>query len=569
MSSTCKTIGTQAASSDQSTQANKMSEDGSKIQHSSLSLKDFLASIASIKGDLSNITAPPFVLDTKSVVELPGFWAERPSLLVAPSASPDPAKRALLVLRWFLSSLKNQQYSGRSVEEGVRKPLNAFLGELFLAKWDDSNGETTLVAEQVSHHPPVTACRVWNEQYGVFAEGFTRQEITLGFGNITIRQLGHALLTLKEHNDETYLIPLPDVKVRGLLSGLAGTYPELEGTYTIPCTSGYYSVIDFSGRSLLGGGDKNGVSAKVFGPGGDSGAGHEPLYTVSGHWNDSFTIYNGAEISKEASMEIVTIQDLPTVPLKLFEEDSEAQDAWESRRAWKAVREALERRDMTGAAKAKSAIEQGQRAMRRNEVREGKEWKALFFRPEKEDKVATELYRSILKELKPEDTVAIWKFNQELWDRGVQKPFHGQSSPNNANRPEDVAAVPVTHREMLADFDDTDLASPASFKTAPEYMATSYTPNGSEPQRESPVISTTPEKYIPPVATVRQSVEQSSGGLTPSTPSLSPSTRGKRQRAKESMGKFRRSLSSGLSKISSPGRSSDNEHVGSRKGESG
>ncbi|KAK7720139.1 hypothetical protein SLS63_010034 [Diaporthe eres] len=542
-----------------------MGENGFKPESSS-SLKDFLASIASIKGDLSNITAPPFVLDTKSVVELPAFWAERPSLFVAPSASPDPAKRALLVLRWFLSSLKNQQYGGRSEEEGVRKPLNAFLGELFLAKWQDASGETTLVSEQVSHHPPVTACRVWNEQHGVFAEGFTRQEITLGLGNITIRQLGHALLTLKGHGDETYLIPLPDVKVRGLLAGLAGTYPELEGTYTIPCTSGYYSVVEFSGKSLLSGGAKNEVSAKIFGPGRDSAAGHEPLYTVAGHWNESFTIYNGAEVSKEASIETVTIQDLPTTPLKLFEEDPGAQDPWESRRAWKAVREALQRRDMTGAAKAKSAIEQGQRAMRKTEAREGRRWEALFFRAEKEDRVATELYRSTLKELKPEDTVALWKFNQELWDTGLQKPFRGLSLPDNETRPVNVAPISVGRRNMSSDLDDTDLASPASFKTAPEYSS-SNTQNGAEPQREAPTISTPPGKCIQPTTSARQSVEQSSGGLTPSTPSVSPSTRGKRQRARDSVGKFRKSLSSGLSKIASPVRSSgDSEQAGSRKG---
>ncbi|KAI3396639.1 hypothetical protein diail_11816, partial [Diaporthe ilicicola] len=524
---------------------------------SSSSLKDFLASIASIKGDLSNITAPPFVLDTKSVVELPAFWAERPSLFVAPSASPDPAKRALLVLRWFLASLKNQQYGGRSEEAGVRKPLNAFLGELFLAGWHDANGDTSLVCEQVSHHPPVTACRLWNEQHGVYAEGFTRQEITLGLGNITIRQLGHALLTLRQHNDETYLIPLPDVKVKGLLSGLAGTYPELEGTYTIPCTSGYYSVVEFSGTSLLSSGAKNGVSAKIFGPGRDSTAGHEPLYTVAGHWNESFTIYNGAEVSKAASIETVTIQDLATTPLKLLAEDPEAQDPWESRRAWKAVREALERRDMTGAARAKSAIEQGQRAMRKDEARDGRQWEALFFRPGKEDKLATQLYRSVLKELRPEDTVALWRFDQELWDRGVRKPYRGQLSPDNKTGPTGVAQISVGRCKLSSDLDNTDLASPASFKTAPEYVGgVSTTPNGSEPQRDPPPVNTPAEKHTPPPATARQSVEQSSGGLTPSTASVSPSTRGKRQRARESMGKFRKSLSSGLSKIGSPVRSS-------------
>lgn len=106
-------------------------------------------SIAAVRGDLSNITAPPFVLDTKSTVELPAFWAERPSVFVAAAGSDDPAERALLVLRWFISALRNQQYAGRSEEEGVKKPLNAFLGEVFVARWEDESGTTRLVSEQV------------------------------------------------------------------------------------------------------------------------------------------------------------------------------------------------------------------------------------------------------------------------------------------------------------------------------------------------------------------------------------------------------------------------------------
>jgi oxysterol-binding protein-related protein 9/10/11 len=109
----------------------------------------FKQSIATIRGDLSNISAPPFVLDTKSAVELPAFWAERPSVFVAPAASSDPVERALLVLKWFLSSLRNQQYAGRTEAEGVKKPINAFLGEVFLAKWEDEAGLTRLVSEQV------------------------------------------------------------------------------------------------------------------------------------------------------------------------------------------------------------------------------------------------------------------------------------------------------------------------------------------------------------------------------------------------------------------------------------
>lgn len=114
-------------------------------------LKEFIASISTIKGDLSNITAPPFLLASQSTVEFPSYWCERPQLLCAPASEPDAQKRCLLVLKWFLASLKRQQYAGRDESAGVKKPLNAFLGEIFMGAWGGSNGEgrTCLISEQV------------------------------------------------------------------------------------------------------------------------------------------------------------------------------------------------------------------------------------------------------------------------------------------------------------------------------------------------------------------------------------------------------------------------------------
>lgn len=89
------------------------------------------------------------MLATQSTVEFPAYWAERPWIFVAPAAESDPQKRALLVLKWVLASLKQQQYAGRDEKEGVKKPLNAFLGELFLAGWSDGSGRTELISEQV------------------------------------------------------------------------------------------------------------------------------------------------------------------------------------------------------------------------------------------------------------------------------------------------------------------------------------------------------------------------------------------------------------------------------------
>jgi len=76
-----------------------------------------------------------------------------------------------------LACLKRQQYAGQDVDAGIKKPLNAFLGELFFAEWDDEGSVTKLVSEQVSHHPPITACRLWNEEAGVEVCVFCLREL--------------------------------------------------------------------------------------------------------------------------------------------------------------------------------------------------------------------------------------------------------------------------------------------------------------------------------------------------------------------------------------------------------
>lgn len=85
------------------------------------------------------------------MVEMPSYWAERPSIFVAPALEPDPQKRALLVLKWFLSALKQQCYVGRDVKDGVKKPLNAFLGEKFLGRFSDGSASTRVISEQVRY----------------------------------------------------------------------------------------------------------------------------------------------------------------------------------------------------------------------------------------------------------------------------------------------------------------------------------------------------------------------------------------------------------------------------------
>lgn len=107
--------------------------------------------LSHIKGDLSATLSPPFLLAPKSMTELPICWIEHPSLFAAPALEPDPVKRALLVLKWFVVSLRSLLYTGEGSKLGMKKPLNPFLGELCIGSCTDEGATARLVVEQVRY----------------------------------------------------------------------------------------------------------------------------------------------------------------------------------------------------------------------------------------------------------------------------------------------------------------------------------------------------------------------------------------------------------------------------------
>jgi hypothetical protein len=147
---------------------------------------------------------------------------------------------------------------------------------------------------------------------------------------VNIKQIGHAILSIKRYGEE-YLIPVPDVKVSGLLTGVA--YPELAGTYEIVSSNGFISEIDFSGKKMLGLSEsKNHVSAAVY----DMKDHKKALYTVEESWSDNFIIRD--EI---AGKDIETFDCTAVQPYLMKAAPIEQQDFWESGRAWKGTIDAL------------------------------------------------------------------------------------------------------------------------------------------------------------------------------------------------------------------------------------
>ncbi|KAK2031984.1 oxysterol-binding protein [Colletotrichum zoysiae] len=334
----------------------------------------FLKSIASFNGDLSSLTAPPFILSSTSLTEFSSYWCEHPSIFAAPAKEADPAKRALLVTKWFITTLK-QQYASRSEQYGnEKKPLNPFLGELFLGKWEDDAGTTELISEQVSHHPPATAYSITNLASGVHLEGFNAQKATFS-RTINIKQIGHAVLTLPSSEagkTEKYLITLPALHIEGLIFG--APFIELEGTSFITSSTGFTSKIDYSGKGWLSG-KKNSVTASVY----PTGKEKDVAYNITGVWTKSFEIHEGSPKHNSSKTLIETYDASEHPTSKLIVAPIDKQHPLESRRAWKGVADGIAKGDMDLVSREKSAIEKAQRELRAKEKAEGRTWERRYF----------------------------------------------------------------------------------------------------------------------------------------------------------------------------------------------
>lgn len=141
------------------------------------------------------------------------------------------------VVKWYLSGLYKKP-------KGLKKPYNPILGETFRCHWLHPNGSKTFyIAEQVSHHPPVSAFYVTNRQ-----EGFSITASILAkskfYGNSTSAILdGIAILSLLPRG-ENYTLTVPYAHCKGILMGTLSM--ELGGKVSIECEkTGYSTEIEF------------------------------------------------------------------------------------------------------------------------------------------------------------------------------------------------------------------------------------------------------------------------------------------------------------------------------------
>uniref|UniRef100_A0A2I3S0R0 Oxysterol-binding protein n=1 Tax=Pan troglodytes TaxID=9598 RepID=A0A2I3S0R0_PANTR len=290
----------------------------------------------------------------------------------------DPKDRMVQVVKWYLSAF----HAGRKGSV-AKKPYNPILGEIFQCHWtlpNDTEENTelvsegpvpwvsknsvTFVAEQVSHHPPISAfyAECFNKKIQFNAHIWTKSKF-LGM-SIGVHNIGQGCVSCLDY-DEHYILTFPNGYGRSILTV---PWVELGGECNINCSkTGYSANIIFHTKPFYGG-KKHRITAEIFSPNDK-----KSFCSIEGEWN-------GVMYAKYATGENTVFVDTKKLPIiKKKVRKLEDQNEYESRSLWKDVTFNLKIRDIDAATEAKHRLEERQRAEARERKEKEIQWETRLF----------------------------------------------------------------------------------------------------------------------------------------------------------------------------------------------
>ncbi|XP_020843409.1 oxysterol-binding protein-related protein 9 isoform X4 [Phascolarctos cinereus] len=351
-------------------------EAGSVEEHKSVIMH--LLSQVRLGMDLTKVVLPTFILERRSLLEMYADFFAHPDLFVSISDQKDAKDRMVQVVRWYLSAF----HAGRKGSV-AKKPYNPILGEIFQCHWtlpmeNEENAEpmsegpvpwgskncVTFVAEQVSHHPPISAfyAECFSRRIQFNAHIWTKSKF-LGM-SIGVHNIGQGCVSCLDY-DEHYILTFPNGYGRSILTV---PWVELGGECSIHCSkTGYSASIIFHTKPFYGG-KKHRITAEIFPPNDK-----KSFCSIEGEWN-------GVMYAKYATGENTVFIDTKKVPIiKKKVRKLEDQDEYESRCLWKDVTYNLKIRDIDAATEAKHRLEERQRAEARERKEKDIQWETRLF----------------------------------------------------------------------------------------------------------------------------------------------------------------------------------------------
>lgn len=311
--------------------------------------------------DLSKITFPTFVLEPRSMLERITDFMAHPELMFKAGQIQDPKQRLLQVTALILAGWHIKP-------KGVKKPYNPVLGEFFRCTYTYEDGsEGFFIAEQVSHHPPISAFFYTSPQNGIVVTGELKPKSKfLGNSVATIMEGENRVRLLDRPEDGEYTLTMPNMFARGILFGKMML--ELGDSTAVTCPATHYSCdIEWKTKGWISGG-YNAIAGHVRGPEGSAGE-------ITGHW-DGLMEFKDKGGKKQTLFDATRAQVRPKTVLP-----EDQQEANESRRQWADLTAAIKASDMDAATEAKAKVEDGQREMARRRESSGQTHQQRFFQP--------------------------------------------------------------------------------------------------------------------------------------------------------------------------------------------
>ncbi|XAO25737.1 hypothetical protein I312_104566 [Cryptococcus bacillisporus CA1280] len=295
--------------------------------------------------DLSKIALPTFVLEPRSLLERITDFFSHPELIFGVGDEPDAKQRYIRVMTFYLSGWHIKP-------KGVKKPYNPVLGEFFRCTYVYPDGsEGFYIAEQVSHHPPVSAFFYISPLNGLLVTGELKPKSKfLGNSAATIMEGEDRIRLLDRPEDGEYSITMPNTYARGILFGRM-LLELCDVSSIVNAKNDFHCDVDFKAKGWISGG-YNVISGKVIGPG------KSDIGDLSGHWSSAIEFKDKETKEKKVLFDPSTSR---IAPKKVLPESE--QEEYESRRLWTKLTDAIRAADMHGATAAKFAVEDHQREL--------------------------------------------------------------------------------------------------------------------------------------------------------------------------------------------------------------
>ncbi|XP_054885551.1 oxysterol-binding protein-related protein 5 isoform X2 [Poeciliopsis prolifica] len=296
--------------------------------------------------DLSKVVLPTFILEPRSFLDKLSDYYYHADLLSQASLEESAYGRIKQVLRWYLSGFYKKP-------KGLKKPYNPILGETFRCCWlhPQTDSCTFYIAEQVSHHPPISAFYVCNRKDG-FCIGGSILAKSKFYGNSLSAILDGKARLLFLSRDEEYAITMPYAHCKGFLYGTMTL--ELGGKVTIECEkTKCFAELEFKLKPFLGGASSvNQITGKIV-------MGDELLATIDGHWDSEVFIQEKRSGQQETLWN--PTKEIRSRRLKRQVVQLDQQGEFESERLWQHVTSAILDRDQVRATQEKFVLEEAQR----------------------------------------------------------------------------------------------------------------------------------------------------------------------------------------------------------------